>query len=252
MKETKNKNWLINDCINIEKTINKISKLNESVEGYKVKNKKLKFYSEPDDLLSLIKKQGSFNNKNINQQEININIDDFNPQNLSCIKQISNNYGNSASNAYDGVCFFISRNDEYVLGFVDNGYRSIIFYDLNNNKELKKFNNAHSSNIYTIKYYDYSKYDMIISSANSSDNIKIWNFNEGKSILTISNIFYYSSNGSYYHSHSSCIILEKTTFNIFCVTASCNDYIKMYNLEGNLVKTQEIIMLIDSILILAN
>lgn len=232
--KNKNKNSLINDCINIEKTINKISKLNENLEGYKVKNKKLKFYSEPDYLLSLIKKQGSFNNNNnINQQEININIDDFNPQNLSFIKQISSNYGNADNSAHDNVCFFISRNDEYVLGFANSGNTSIIFYDINNDKELKTFNNAHSSSIYAIKHYNYSKYDMILSSAYNSDNIKIWNFNESKNILTISNIFYYS--GYYYPSYSSCIILEKNTFNIFCVTVSFNDYIKEYNSEGNLV-----------------
>ena len=126
-KKNENKNSLINDCINIEKAINKISNLNEGIEKYKAKNKKVKFYCKPDYLLSLIKIQGSFNNNNINQQEININIDDFNPQNFSCIKQISNNYGYACGYAYDGVCFFISRNDEYVLGFVDSGYKSIIF-----------------------------------------------------------------------------------------------------------------------------
>ena len=167
--------------------------LNESIESYKIKNKKLKFYSEPNKLLSLIKKQGSFNDNNINQQEININIEDFNPQNLSFKKQINNNYGNSDSNIFDNICFFISRNDEYVLGYVDSGYVSIIFYDINNNNELKKINNAHDGNyISMIKYYDYSKYDMILSlSTSQNSNIKIWNFNESKNILTISNIFYY-------------------------------------------------------------
>lgn len=162
----------------------------------------------------MIKKQGSFNNNNINQQEININIDDFNPQNLSFIKQISSNYGNSDNSAHDNVCFFISRNEEYVLGFAHSGNTSIIFYDINNDKELKKFNNAHSSTIYTIKHYNYSKYDMILSSAYQSDNIKIWNFNESKNILTISNIFYYSG---YYYPCYFRVLFSKKILLIFFV-----------------------------------
>ena len=75
---------------------------------------------------------------------------------------------------------------------------------------------------------------MILSSGGTNDNIKIWNFNESKNILTISNIFYNGS--SYYNAYSSCIIFEKNTFNIFCVNGDYPDYIKMYSSEGNLVK----------------
>ena len=233
-KKNEIKNSLINDCINIEKSIIKINKLNKNIEKYKIKNKKLKFYSEPSELLTLIKKQGSFNDTNINQQEINIDIEDFNPQNLSFKKQVINNYGDNNSNIYDSVCFFISRNDEYVLGYVDSQYKSIIFYDINNNNELKKINNANDgNNISMIKYYDYSKYDMILSLTTSQNsNIKIWNYNENKSILTISNIFYYNAGGYYGYAYSSCIIFEKNNFNIFGITASYNDYIKIYNSEG--------------------
>ena len=232
-ENNKNKNSLINDCINIEKTINKINKLNESIESYKIKQKKLKFYSESKDLIGLIKRHGSFNVNNINQQEISIDIDNFNPQNLSCVKEITNNFYNGSNYMIDNICFFISRNDEYVLGYIDNnsGGKSIIFYDVNNNKEIKKINNAHGNSIYIIKYYDYSKYDMILSTSSNND-IKIWNYNECLNILTISSIFYYSN--YYYPASSSCIIFDKNSFNIFCVTASCPDYIKLYDFKGNL------------------
>ena len=225
-----NKNSLVNDCINIEKTIDKIKKLNKNIEGYRIKNKKLKFYNDSQDLISLIKREGSFNDNNLNQQEINMDIDDFNPQSLSFKKQICNNYGNPNNYCYDGVCFFISRNDEYVLGYVDSSNTSIIFYDINNDKELKKFGNAHDGqSIYCIKYYNYSEYDMILSSSTYS-YVKIWNFNESKKIIQISSLFYYSS--SYYGVYSSCVIFDKNNFNIFSVTADYGDYIKMYNSEN--------------------
>ena len=228
-----NKNSLINDCINVEKTIKKINKLNAGIEKYRSKNKKLKFFIEPDELINLIKKQGSFNDYNLNQQEININIEDYIPHKLSLKKQINNNYYCNNSNIYDNLCFFISKNDEYVLGYVNsNDCASIIFYDINNNNELKTIKNANGGNaVSLIKYYNYSKYDMILSCCQSSgSNITIWNFNESKNIVTISNAFYYS--GYYYYAISSCVILEKNNFNIFSVTPSFNCQITMHNSGG--------------------
>ena len=147
---------------------------------------------------------------------------------------IISNFGNCNCNCYDCVCFFISKNIEHILGYIDSSYCSIIFYDINDNKEIKKLNNAHSNYIFTIKYYPYDKYDMILSSSYNND-VKIWNFNERTNILTISNIF--SSNYNYYYVFSSCIIFEENDFKIFCVGYTENyDYIKMYNSNGNFNK----------------
>ena len=58
---------------------------------------------------------------------------------------------------------------------------------------------------------------MILSSAYSND-IKIWNFNEGKNILTISNVLSYD-NYNYYYLYSSCVIFDENEndFKIFGV-----------------------------------
>ena len=234
--KNENKSFLINNCINIENTITKINDMNASLEKSQKENKKLKFYSQSDEIISSIKNYGTFNNlKKINQQEININIDNFNPDNLNCVKLLVSNYYSYENNCFDSVCFFISKNKEHVLGYIDNNY-SIIFFDINNNEEKKKFSNAHGNNIYTIKFYPYEQYDMILSSAYSND-IKIWNFNEGKNILTISNVLSYN-NYSYYYLYSSCVVLEENDFKIFCVGwiySGC-EYIKMYNSNGNFNK----------------
>ena len=222
-----NKAILINDCINIENTIDKINNMNISIEKYKIQDKKLNFNCNTDDIINLIKTFGSFN-KTINQQEVNININNFNPQNLNYIKQISSNYGCGNSFCYDGVCFFISKNNEYVLSYIDSSYKSIIFYDINNNNEIKKFNNAHDSDIYTIKHYPYDKYDIILSTSYNND-IKLWNYNEGINILTISKIY---DNNNYVY--SGCIIFDKNNFNIFCT--GCQNYIKIYNQTGEFIK----------------
>ena len=222
-----NKAILINDCINIENTIDKINNMNTSIEKYKIQDKKLNFNCNINDIINLIKTFGSFN-KTINQQEVNININNFNPQNLNYIKQISSNYGCGNSCCYDSVCFFISKNNEYVLSYIDSSYKSIIFYDINNNNEIKKFNNAHDNNIYTIKHYPYDKYDIILSTSYNND-IKLWNYNEGINILTISKIY---DNHNYVY--SGCIIFDKNNFNIFCTGRQ--NYIKIYNQTGEFIK----------------
>ena len=56
-----NKIILVNDCINMEKTIDKL-------ENYKSQNKKLKFFSKPDDIINLIKKLGTFDKKIIHKK----------------------------------------------------------------------------------------------------------------------------------------------------------------------------------------
>ena len=235
--KTENKNVLINDCINIENTIDKIDEMNKSLEKSQKQNKKLYFYSQSDEMMSFINNYGTVNDlEKINQQEVNIYIDDFNPGNLTCVKQISSNFGNYNNYCIDCVCFFISKNKEHVLGYIDNSYTTIIFWDINDNKELKKFNNAHSNSICTIKYYPYNNYDMILSCSYNYD-IKIWNYNEQSNILTISNIRDYNNSNGYYV-YSSCIIFEPNDFKIFCVGyySSSGDYIKMYNSNGSFNK----------------
>ena len=133
-EKIENKNILVYDCINIEKTIEKINNMNVKLKKNKSQKKKLHFFSQSNELINSIKKLGTFDNEEkINQQEVNINIDDYNPQNLNCIKQITNNFGCAHNYICDCVCFFVSKKEEYVLGYIDynNGnYKSIIFYDI--------------------------------------------------------------------------------------------------------------------------
>ena len=228
----KNKTSLINDCINIEKMINNINKINQNMNKYKYNNKAIKFFSETDKLLKLINLFGSIrsNENKINQQEVNINIDNFDPKKIKNIKKIVDNFGCGSAYVFDTMCFFISKENEYVLGYIDvnSENKSIRFYDINNNKEIKKINNAHNQGMHSIKYYDYSLYDIILSTSKNND-IKIWNYNECLNILTISNIFNDSSNV-----YSACIIFDENITHIFCVGEF--NYIKVYDAKGNLYK----------------
>ena len=228
-------NSLINDCVNIENDIKYMNLINEKIKNCSLLNFQIKFSIEGNEekFLELIKKFGNIYNKETNKiyPDINININDFNSENIKCIKKISD-YCGFGGNYYvhDGICFFISKKNEYVLDYIDSKSEnnSIIFYDINNNNEIKKFNKAHNGRIHIIKYYNYFLYDIILSSSNNND-IKIWNYNESLNILTISTVFSKDSNV-----YSSTILFDNDSFYIFCLGES--DYIKIYDSSGNFFK----------------
>ena len=232
--KNQNKSLYINNCINIEKMIEIMNKINQNMEIYKSNKEKIRFIAKSDEILYLISKLGNLNSEEnkINQQEININIQGFDPNKIKNIRKITEKCGYGGSSYIcDGICFFISKNKEYVLAYIDanSENKSILFCDVNNNNEIKKINNAHNKRIHIIKYYDYSLYDLILSTS-CDDDIKIWNYNECLNILTISGVFNDTTFGVY----SSCIILDKNISHILCVGE--NNYIKVYNSVGNLYK----------------
>ena len=153
-------NSLINDCVNIENDIKYMNLINEKIKNCSLLNFQIKFSIEGNEekFLELIKKFGNIYNKETNKiyPDINININDFNSENTKCIKKISDHCGFGGNYyVHDGICFFISKKNEYVLAYIDSKSEnnSIIFYDINNNNEIKIFNNAHNGRIHIIKYY---------------------------------------------------------------------------------------------------
>ena len=170
-------NSLINDCINIENNIKNLNLINDSIKKYESIDSQLKFnYEEKETcILESIQSFGNISNKE-NNKFYNINIKYFNPQNITYIKTISDHCGYGGNSlVYDGICFFISKKDEYVLAYIDSNSnsKSIIFYDINNNNEIKKFNNAHEKDIHTIRYYIHNLYDFTVNSFNSFFNVII-------------------------------------------------------------------------------
>ena len=115
--------------------------------------KQLNFFLKQIKLVNKFGSISSDGNK-INKQKVNINISNFEPQEIKSIKKIISNFGSENNYVYDTICFFISQENEYVLGYIDakSGNKSIIIYDVNNNKEIKKINDAHNKRMHSIKY----------------------------------------------------------------------------------------------------
>ena len=104
-------NSLINDCINIENDIQSINTINEKIKECKSTNEEIKFNSDNDiTILESIKKFGNINiKKEKNQNNVNINVLDFNPQNIKFVKKITDSFGCIYNYVYDCICFFISK-----------------------------------------------------------------------------------------------------------------------------------------------
>ena len=227
-------NSLINDCINIENNIKTINIINEKIKKFNSIDSQIKFNSSNDEKI-ILESIKTFGNININKEEDNknnINIVNFNPQNLQFVKKITDSCGYGNTYVYDCLCFFISKKNEYVLAFIDynSNNKSIIFYDINNDKEIKKINNAHENGIHSIKYYNYNLYDIIVTTS-YNDDIKIWNYNETINTLTINKVFNESNGNGVY---SSSLLFDNNSFYILCIGQK--DYIKIYNSSGNLYK----------------
>ena len=119
---------LINDCINIENEIKNINQINEKIKECKSINTEIKFKSNNYiNIIELIKNFGNINNeKEKNQNNININVLDFNLENIKYLKKITDSFGCFHNFIYDCVCFFISKKEEYVLCYTDKSYKSIL------------------------------------------------------------------------------------------------------------------------------
>ena len=231
MDNNLNLNSLVYDCVNIENEIKNINLINENIKKFSSINTEYKFNSgNQEDIFESIKNFGYISEENDNVIN-SINILDFNPDKIECIKKISEHCGYGGNSyVYNGICFFISKQKKYILSYIESisNNKSIIFYDININNEIKRFNNAHEKGIHTIRYYGHNVYDIILTTS-YNDDIKLWNYNEGLNILTISKIF-----NEYNGVFSSCLLFDNNSFYIICVGEK--DYIKIYNSSGNFVK----------------
>ena len=122
------------------------------------------------------------------------------------------------------------------LIYADNK-RSIITYNLNDEKKINEIKNAHSAFITNFRHFfdKNNKRDLIITIAGYENNIKLWNFNNFECLIDITEI---NNDGRI---NSACFF--KNDNNIYIVTSNCNNKglsfaepIKLYEFEGNKIK----------------
>ena len=186
-------------------------------------------------------------NKKIENKEENQIYNSFSINNLSPKDiQYKNDLAKDSFSQYDyDNVFTVFKSLNNILYLIyTNINKSIIFYDIVDNKSIKEIKNAHYKYITNFKYYldKINKRDLILSISADDNNIKLWNLNY-ECLVNIRNI-----NKMGYLISASFLNYNN---NIYIVTSNCNwitkpDSIKIFDLKGKKIK--EINNYIDNIL----
>ena len=129
----------------------------------------------------------------------------------------------------NGIIYLIYANTE----------KSIIAYNLLDNKLLTEIKNAHNCYIYSFRHYQdkKNKRDLFLSVSLKDNNLKVWSVNDFQCLLNIENIYNY---GKLY---TACFICDK--YNIYIIPGNYKylfkdnhkkEPLKVFNLDGNIIK----------------
>ena len=196
-----NSNFIINEINELKNNINILKEENQKLQIEINKLKKYHFNDNPEDIKFLS----------------NITEDSF-----------------AADNSDNSFTVFKAINNILYLIY-SNENKSIICYDLENEKTIKEIKSNHDEYITNFRHYldKINKRDLIISISFSINNIQLWNANNWECIINLENI----NSGGYLY--SACFINEKD--NIYIITSNCNwrgkcEPIKIYNFFGQKLK----------------
>ena len=129
-------------------------------------------------------------------------------------------------------CFIIvnSIDDNFYLIYSTNN-KSIISYNLIENKKMIEIKNSHEEDITNFRYFsDKNKKTELLMSASLNNNVKIWKFNIWECILDIKDI---NIQGNLY---SSCFLPLNEQLFILTSNIFGHEPLKVIDLDGNKVK----------------
>ena len=147
----------------------------------------------------------------------------------TAIKYI-NDIAEDAESEFNNLVSFKTVNNIYLLIYIKKGQKSIISYDLINNKKINEIKNVHKMNISQLKYF-YDKFenrDLIISI--SLEEIKLWNISNMECIYnfinTKKNVLIYTA----------CFLTYCNSNYIINTIDEENAPMTIYDFKGNLIK----------------
>ena len=148
------------------------------------------------------------------------------------IKLLSNAINDSFvySNLDYSFTVFNSINNILYLIY-SNVYKSMICYDLNNQRKINEIKNIHDEFITNFRHYldEINKRDLVMSLSRNDNNIKIWNINNFECILDIKNV---NQNGYIY---SACFLKDNSQNYIIASNRNMEGEpspIKIFNFKG--------------------
>ena len=125
--------------------------------------------------------------------------------------------------------------DDIIYLFYSNSKKSIISYNLLDNKKINEIRNAHARDITNFRYFfdKFNKRDLMISISLSDNNLKLQNMNNFECLINLENV---NKSGRLF---SGYMLSENNT--IYIITSCAygnNEYIKIFNKKG--IKIKEI------------
>ena len=161
----------------------------------------------------------------------NNNENDLNPKDIVFFTNLVND-SYSDNWLIDKFAVFKSINDILYLIYT-NQEKSIISYNIIDNKKMNEIKNAHVNYITSFRYYfDYiNNRDLIISISSDDNNIKLWNFLNLELMLNIKNIY----NSGYLF--SACFLNNNNqNYIITCHDNQNSESIKVFDFKGKKIK----------------
>jgi len=158
---------------------------------------------------------------------------DSNPINIKFLKDLS---VEAYSFCYLDNIFIVfhSFNNNILYLIYTNKKKSIISYNLINNKKINEVKNAHKTYITNFRYCldKNNKRDLIISISCNDNNIKLWNINNLECLHNFENIY---NSGQLF---SACFLNNNNQINIITGNSNFNnsELIKIYDINGNKIK----------------
>ena len=153
--------------------------------------------------------------------------DESSPMNILFYKILTNN--SYSKNWLDNTFSVFKSIDETLFLIYTNRNKSIVFYNIIEEKIINEIKNAHDNYITNFRNYldNIHERDLLMSISADDSNIKIWNINNYECLINFKNIY---NNGNLY---SACFLNDNNQN--YIITSNCDDSspIKIFDFNGN-------------------
>ena len=171
--------------------------------------------------------------------KINKNGNEFNPNNIQLLNRLTND--SYSDYTLDNTFTVFNSIDNIFYLVYSNIKKSIISYNIIDNKKINEIKNAHSRDITNFRHFldKDNKRDLIISISLSNNNLKLWNITNFECLLNLENI---NKSGRLF---SACFLSENNTNYIITSCAyGNNEPVKIFDTNN---KIKEINKLNESV-----
>ena len=178
---------------------------------------------------NLLNREGHNNNNNSNMKNSKL------IQNKPNIKSKKVVYDSFSCSFLDNIFTSFKSIDNIFYLIYANKNKSILSYNIIDNKKINEIKNAHKNYITNFRYYfdKSNKRDLIMSISDKDNNIKLWNVNIWTCLVNITNI---NKEG---YLNSACFLHDDSN-NLFIITSNfyyiSSELIKVYDFDGKKIK----------------